>query len=446
MAAPGRVAVAASGGRDSTALLHCTAKAAAALGIEAVALHVHHGLMPEADAWLAAVRRQAGRWGADFAFRRLEDTPAAGDSVEAWARRGRHAALAAMAVEAGCNLVLLAHHRRDQAETVLLQALRGGGPAGLAAMPRSAVRDGIVWARPWLRLPREAIEAYVRRHRLRHAEDASNADPRFARSRMRLQVWPGLAAAFEGAETALCRAAGAAQQAAALAAEVAADDLPGLLDGSSLRLPPWAALPPARRRNALHAWLAQALAGPVTGSLVERLTRELHGMASGRWPAAPGVEVRAHRGRLSAHPVAMAAPAPVGVPGGSALPLDLSRPGRVALPAWGGHFEIENCREGGVAPALLDGARPQRRAGGERFALAPAGSARSLKKQYQAQGVPAWGRDGPLLYAADGRLLFVPGLGTDARVRAVPGTPQRRLRWVPELPPAAPASRAGVGG
>ena len=156
---PPAVAVAASGGRDSTALLHATARAARDLGLEVHALHVHHGLVADADAWLERLEAQCRRWRAaglpvHFHSTRLDGRPARGESVEAWARRERYQALAAMARHAGCALVLLAHHRRDQAETFLLQALRGAGPAGLAAMPRRAERAGLTWARPWLAQPR----------------------------------------------------------------------------------------------------------------------------------------------------------------------------------------------------------------------------------------------------------------------------------------------------
>ncbi len=112
-----------------------------------------------------------------------------------------------MAIEGGVDLVLLGHHRRDQAETLLLQALRGGGVAALSAMPKSVRRDGVTWARPWLEQPREAIEAYLRRHRLRWIDDDSNDDDRFARNRLRRRVWPALADAFTDAEGALAAAA-----------------------------------------------------------------------------------------------------------------------------------------------------------------------------------------------------------------------------------------------
>ena len=204
-----------------------------------------------------------------------------------------------MAAGQDCSLVLLAHHRRDQAETWLLQALRGAGAAGLAAMPEQALRAGMVWARPWLDQPREAIEAYVQRHRLAHVDDASNADPCYARNRLRLQVWPALTAAFADAEVALAGASRQAAHADALAREVAEADLPAVVDGAALRVAPWLALPPARRRNALQAWLRSALPGPVSHSLVRRLLEELPGAAGGQWPA-QGVDLRLHRGRLRA--------------------------------------------------------------------------------------------------------------------------------------------------
>jgi tRNA(Ile)-lysidine synthase len=424
-----RVAVAASGGRDSTALLHCTQRAAAALGIEVMALHVHHGLMPQADAWLAQVRAQARRWGAGFASSRLNTAPVPGDSVEAWARRERYRVLAAMAQEAGCGLVLLAHHRRDQAETWLLQALRGGGPAGLASMPRLATRAGLVWARPWLDLPREAIESYVRRHRLRHVEDDSNADGRFARNRLRQQIWPALTAAFPDAEVALTTAAERAQEALALAREVAALDLPPLLIDTGLAVRHWRELPNERRRNALRAWVSQVCVGPVSEAFLARLGDELLKVRSARWPG-PWGELQLHRGTLSLAGITMPAKLSAAVPD----VVNLSRPGEYALTSWQGRFIVSSTEEGGVLAEFLRTLVPTARAGGERFSLSPRGLPRSLKKQYQALGIPAWERRGPLLFDSQGRLLFVPGLGLDARVWAPAGQRQLRLHWIADGP------------
>lgn len=426
-AAVRRVAVATSGGRDSTALLHCTLRQAQALGIEVIALHVHHGLLSQADAWLRQVRAQSRRWGAGFDARRLGDAPAPGQSVEAWARAGRYAALGEMARAAGCSLVLLAHHRRDQAETWLLQALRGAGAAGLSAMPAVAERGGLIWARPWLDQPPEAIQEYVNRHRIRHVDDPSNQDARYARSRLRQQVWPALSQAFPDAEQCLHASAVHAQEAAQLRAEVAAMDLPTLDDTAGLRVASWLLLPPARRALALRAWLRATLgAAGVPESLVRRLVQELPTLRSGRWPAAGG-ELRLHRGHLACHAPGAMPPRPPPGP----LQLDLSQPGHHDLPGWPGRFEVCPARTGGVEPAQLRQTVVQARQGGEQFSRAPGASSRSLKKQFQSLDLPAWERSGPLVYSAEGHLLFVPGLGVDARYQARPGVPQLRLSWQP---------------
>lgn len=297
------VAVAASGGRDSTALLHATARLAPPLGIDVVALHVHHGLMSDADAWLERVRRQAQRCGARFAAERLQGEPARGDSVEAWARKERYAALARLAHTQRCDLVLLAQHRRDQAETFLIQALRGGGAAGLAAMPRSVQREGITWARPWLDRPREAIDTYLRQHRLRPVDDPSNADVRFARGRLRA-LWPALQAAFPDAEVALARAAQRAAGDAAVVDEAAARDLAACQDpAAALVVSTWLELPAARQAAALRRWLGSALPQPVPETLVRRLCDELPGCTHARWPAGER-DLVLRRGRLAAGPAA----------------------------------------------------------------------------------------------------------------------------------------------
>lgn len=424
------VAVAVSGGRDSMALLHCLAHAARAAGVTVHALHVNHGLMAQAADWQTQVQRTCRRWAARglpvvCSVRTLEGSPGRGDSVEAWARAGRYAALAAMAREARCDVVALAHHRGDQAETFLLQALRGAGAAGLASMPASAQRDGIMWVRPWLDQPRDAIEAYVRRHRIAYVEDASNADPRFARSRLRTSVMPALRDAFPGAEAALADAASRAAHAQALIDEVATQDAAKAADGDTLMLARWSLLSPARRRECLRAWLSARQQQGVSEALLDRLMVELASAATpARWPAGEG-ELRRYRGQLSfaaggastVRPEAASAPDAVGVH---------------AVPGVAAGLRVIAARNGeGVPLVCLQGAQWRTRAGGERFQRAAGTPPRSLKKQFQAAGVPAWSRDAPLLVAADGLPIFVPGLGTDARALARPGTPRVRLDWVP---------------
>ena len=429
------VAVAYSGGRDSTALLHATLLAAQDSGLQVHALHVHHGLSVHADAWLAHCEAQCARWdqaGLPVAFHQqcVAVQLKRGQSVEAVARTARYAALARMARAAGAEIVLLAHHRRDQAETFLLQALRGAGAEGQAAMPSAAERDGITWLRPWLAQPRSAIESYLRLHRLNYIDDDSNADPRFARNRLRLQVWPALEAAFPQAEASLADAARRAQQ---TAAAVAAEAPPLRLDVAR-----WSQQTPARARLELRRWLAAQLGRAPSAALVDRLCVELaQGRAPARWPigAADPRELRRYRGELRLEPAARALTAAVPVS------LSLRRAGRVHLPAWGGTLVATRVKQGGVAIARLQGLVLVPRGGGERFQLGPQRPPRALKKQYQALAVPEWQRGGPLLCASDGALLLVPGLGLDARALAAPGEPQLALAWLPDAADPAPGAQ-----
>lgn len=422
------VAVAYSGGRDSTALLHATLHAAAPAGLVVHALHVHHGLSLRADDWLAHCEDQCRRWAkaglpVRFHAARVELRPAAGESIEAVARTARYEALRRLALDCGADAVLLAHHRRDQAETLLLQALRGAGVAGLAAMPGSIERDGLTWARPWLAQPRAAIEAYVHAHRLRCIDDDSNTDPRFARNRLRLAVWPALSKAFPQAEATLADAAAWAQQASACAADLAALDLAGCAEGRVLELAAWQRLPPYRASNALRAWLRKSSGQSPSAAEVERLMRELPAAAApARWSLQTG-GLRRYRGRLTFEPL------PVEDARSSReSSVSLHRAGRYPLPGWGGVLVAQPASEGGVALARLARLDIAPRSGGEQFQGARGRPARSLKKQFQAAALPAWVREGPLLLEG-GQLVFVPGLGIDARALAAPGEPQLMLRW-----------------
>lgn len=429
----GLVAVAASGGRDSTALLHATVRAAKPLGLQVLAMHVHHGLNPKADAWARHVQAQCARWrraGWPVACEviRLHGSPAAGESVEAWARHARYEALASMSVAHGASLVLLAHHRRDQAETVLLQALRGAGPAGLAAMPAQAQRQGISWARPWLAQTGEAVQLYVAHHRLSHIEDDSNHDQRFERNRLRHGLWPALVKAFPQAEASLAQSARQSALAAAALQEWATEDLANVRSAQGgLNVKAWLAYSEGRRWQVLRAWLA-GFAPEAPGSLTSRLADELPRCANGRWPLDASREVRLYRGELTLQALPQA-----GSKASEPQPcsLALGAPGTYAPPGWPGRLQVRRVRAGGLPLALLAQARCVPRTGGEQFQSHALGLPRSLKKQYQAAAVPAWERGGPLVWAGD-QLLWVPGLGPDARALAAVGVPQASLRWLPD--------------
>ena len=430
--------------------MHATARCAQALAHEGFALrvlglHVQHGLSPQAEGWLAELRRQVQAWAAlglpvELRWHHLRGAPGPGDSVEAWAREGRHAALQAMAQEAGASLLLLAHHRRDQAETWLLQALRGAGLAGLAAMPQQQARAGLVWARPWVDQPRERIEHYVQALGLRHVEDESNADPRFARNRLRLHLWPVLDAGFPGAEAALAQSARWAQEADALLDEIAGQDLEAWTKPSAgLDLAAWAALSRPRLSNLLRHWLRERLGRPAPASLVERLLGEAQQAAHGAaWPVGDRV-IQKHQGALLALPAPALDRAPPPL-----CRLDLSQPGLHACPGWQGSFRVEVVDEPSpeaVGSSLLRNVILRPREGSEQFQRAAGTPPRSLKKSWQAAGVPSMARGGPLVFldfpgetGLGPRLLWVPALGLDARVSGQGEGPWLRLSWLPDAP------------
>lgn len=431
---PPRVAVAYSGGRDSTALLHATLVAAREQGMAVVALHVNHRLSSHANEWERRCRHQCERWVADglplsFAASRLRSQPQPGDSIEAWARRERYAALKRLAHIHGAELVLLGHHRRDQAETLILQALRSAGVAGLSGMPRTIERDGLRWARPWLNKPRSDIEAYVRSQGLAYIDDDSNSDERYARNRLRQRVWPALEQAFPDAEPALASAATWAQQATACLDEVAADDLSAIVGDRGLMLSGLQALSVPRRVNALRAWLRHQTGRAPPASIITRLSEELFGDGSASWPLADGL-LRRYRGQLTWQGASTAAQP---VPTREAM-LSIRRAGTHQLPGWGGCLRAVRVKEGGVPLAWLAQVDLRERSGGERFQAGIGRPARSLKKQFQAAEVPGWLRAGPLVYSG-GQLVFVPGLGIDARVIGLPGQPQVKLSWDSHRPP-----------
>jgi tRNA(Ile)-lysidine synthase len=408
--------------------------AAVPLGARVVALHVHHGLSRFADDWLTHCERQCGSWaelGLPIAFdaARIVDKPGVGESVEAWARKARYGALRDLALRHGAGLVLLAQHRRDQAETFLLQALRGGGPAGLAGMPQVVQRGGVTWVRPWLRRSPDDIEAYVAHHRIEHVVDDTNSDRRFARNRVRLSVWPALIDAFPGAEAAMAASAVVADEARACLQEVAREDMRHLVTASGgLKLAPWFELSFVRRKNVLREWLLQYTRASASASLVSRLMTELRAVGAARWPQG-GFEVRAYRGVLSC-----AAPR---VPGGSQSDveqtLSVLGPGDYPLPGWQGTLRVQPCDTDGVPLAWLARLELRPRGGAERFQFAVGRPPRSLKRQFQSVGLALWDRNGPLLFSG-GQLVFVSGLGIDARALALAGQAQVGLSWVPDRP------------
>ena len=246
------ICVALSGGVDSLVLLHAVAalRIAEQTRWTLIAHHVHHGLSPNADAWLLHCEATCAALKVPITTDRVYVDRKSRMGIEAAARAARYASLD----NVDAHIVLLAHHARDQAETVLLQLLRGSGAPGLAAMPFSAGR----YERPLLGVPKAAITAYATSHALTWLDDESNAEVRFARNRLRTQVWPVLIGAFPAAEITLSRAASHQADAAVLLEDLASIDAENCVASGALQLTAFNVLSRPRRANLLRYWLAKS--------------------------------------------------------------------------------------------------------------------------------------------------------------------------------------------
>ncbi len=427
----GTVAVALSGGRDSIALLDAAAAAAQAGRVHIVAIHVHHGLSGNADRWSAFCAQDCAARGVPLSIRRVNVVRRPRASLEAQAREARYAALAGAARELGAAAVLLAHHADDQAETLLLQLLRGAGPRGLAAMASAQRDEGILWLRPFLGLPRADIDACIDERHLAYVDDESNVQPAHRRNALRLRVVPGLREMAAGYPLTLVRAAALQAEAAMLQDDLARIDAQTACDGHALDRAALAALPARRARNLLRWFLrGRGLPAPSHQRLAAMLRQLGAAEASPRLRLAhAGVEVSVHRGKIIVHDPPPP-PYAVGWSGDAAVVLPH---GRLALGA--------TCGSGIAARHLAD-ARVSIRAGAPGERLLPAGCThrRAVADLLREAGVPHWERSAlPRIYCGD-RLAAVAILGVDAAFAAAPGEAGIALDWKPS--PGAPAGEA----
>jgi tRNA(Ile)-lysidine synthase len=422
-----RVVAALSGGVDSVVLLHVLARLAAANGFRLEAMHVHHGLAADADRWAAFCTALGVRLGVAVGVVRVAVDRHGGSGIEAAARTARYAALRA----SGADVVALAHHRDDQAETLLLQLLRGAGVAGLAAMPGwQAGRPA--WLRPLLDVDRAQIERYARAAGLAWVDDPANADPRFARNAMRHRIVPVLRELNPAAAANLARSAAHLSEAHALLDELARADLAACAAGNHLSIVALLALGGPRARNALRRRLHDE---GVTPPSTRRLDALLEQLAAGRADGAlhvrlDGLDARRFRDQLR---LVRAPCEPTAFRGDFAAAWRGER--EWPLPVLGGTLWFEPSLGEGLDAGRLaaGGVEVRLRRGGERLCIARGRPHRSLKNLFQEAGVPAWERPRTPLVYCGGRLVGVPGLGIDPAAAAAPGEPGLSLRWTPSV-------------
>lgn len=380
--------IAYSGGIDSHVLLHALVTLRDQQSdIQLRTMHIHHGLSLHADDWLLHCERVCKALNVPFLSEKITVSDF-NKSVEAAAREARYRVLETHL--RGDECLLTAHTQDDQAETVLLQLMRGAGPKGLSAMPLKKPFVHSVHLRPLLNVAREAIEVYATQHQLQWVEDDSNTDICFDRNYLRHQVMPLLKARWPAAVKNVSRSAGHCARAADVLANVAQDDLFKLqgTQPSTLSISALMQFDRSRRANALRYWLREAGCRAPSTQQLEQIECDVLQCDVDAMPVFDLETGRLRRYRDDLYYVEL---------------LDFDS-----------DLEIYwNCQSMLKLPGILGELHPDHfsdftqltvrfRHGGE--SIKPAGSTytQSLKKLFQQWGVPPWERDRiPLVFDGD---------------------------------------------
>jgi tRNA(Ile)-lysidine synthase len=407
-----------SGGLDSIVLLHVLATSPVVRARGVRALHVHHGLHADADAWAGHCQRACDALDVPLAIVRTVVECDSGHGPEAAARHARHEAFAAAL---GTEEVLaLAHHCDDQAETFLLRALRASGPDGLGAMrPWRRFGRGWLW-RPLLDVPRSDLLAYAQRHHLHWVDDPSNADTDLDRNFLRHRVLPLLRERWPHADAAFARSAALSAEAGELldAGDALALAAARGADPNTIHVDALLGLPVARRARVLRRWIGELGLPPLSSEGIGHVESDLlrataDAEAEFAWS---GAVIRRWRNGL--HAGEKQAPLP------STWQTTWDGRSPLALPA-GSTLVLQGAA--GFDPPL----RVHARLGGERITLPGRVHSHSLKHVLQDLGVPPWERERmPLLSSDDGELLAAADLAYSARFDAWLRGHGARLAWM----------------
>ncbi len=412
---PARYVIAFSGGLDSTVLAHALSQNS---GVPVLAIHVDHQMQSDSADWSEHCARTATALNIDFRSLRVNVQLESGKGPEASARDARYSALHAQL--SSNDWLLSAHHREDQAETLLLNLIRGSGPAGVAGIGEIR-RFGPGWlVRPMLNVDRANILQYATDRGLEWVEDPSNTDRRFDRNFLRHEVLPRLKSRWPDIAARLQRSAGHAGEASQLLVELAAIDLESI-GSRSERLPidGLSGLSAARRRNVIRYALRDCGLSTPTTLQLDRVLKEVISARVDAQPLVswPGASVRRYRNGLYLLPETLAevvASVPVS---GEKLELGTGL----------GTLRFEPGADIGIAAQLFgDGLTVRPRVGGEEIQPQGQSHTRKLKKLLQEAGVVPWMRDRlPLLYSGE-RLVAVGDLWLAEDAVAKPGV---AVRW-----------------
>jgi tRNA(Ile)-lysidine synthase len=412
---PDRLVIAYSGGLDSEVLLHALAELRASFGAELLALHVDHGLQQESQAWSEHCASRASELGVEFRLLQVEVDVHSGRGTEAAAREARYAAFRSQVLHG--DWLLSAHHKDDQAETLLLNLLRGSGPAGLAGIGE-VQPFGPAWlVRPLLSYSRDELRQYADAHDLAWIDDPSNEDRRFDRNYLRHEVFPVLRARWPDASSRLRQSAILAGDAALLLDQLADNDLKNLGSRADrLSLSGLSALDTERQRNVLRYAIRELGLPPVPASALHSIVSDLLPAREDAQPLVQwdGAEARRYRDRVYLLPQGVESEV-------ARTPRFVA--GHIELGPGMGVIRLEPGADNGLSEDVVEaGLEVRTRTGGEEIKAAGQSHTKKLKKLLQEEGVVPWMRDRlPLVYSGE-RLVAVGDLWVAADAASSPGT------------------------
>ncbi len=399
----GAVVCAVSGGRDSMCLLHYLWTLSLQRDFRVAAAHLNHGMRPTAQRDEELVRRFCQARDIPFyvGYEKVYDRAREWDlGVEETGRRLRYDFLSATADAIGASRIATAHHLGDQAETVLLNLLRGAGAEGLGGIP--PVRGRLV--RPLLSTPRSEIEAYVAENGIATVEDETNTDLSYARNRLRLVIWPELEKINGAAAENVARAAAIVRRESVYLDELASSYLPA--EGTVVGCNALLNAPEVLRPRMLRLLIDRLDCGKKDFGRVHLASLERLARTGGTLDLPAGVSASCCRGVLALRRAAE------DVPGEIVL--------KKNCPVLWGDWEICLCDGGADTLNLRRGGaltvRPWR--SGDRLTLPGSRGARSLKRLFADAGVDPARRDRTPVLCVDGEAAAAYGIGADRKYLA----------------------------
>ena len=422
--------VAYSGGVDSHVLLHLLATHQEDLtlrGLLLQALHIDHGLNSESASWQHHCATVCQRLKVEFSAANVNARPCRKESPEAAARRARYDAFIDH-LETD-DLLLTAQHQDDQAETLLLQLLRGAGPKGLAAMPRLRALGKGMLLRPFLHINQQKILHYAELHDLNWLDDPSNDEQRFDRNYLRQEILPRLQQRWPAVVANLTRSAELCAEQIKINESIVDDDITDIIDSSQrIAIKSLLKLPLARQQGVLRHWLAHLNLPIPSRAKLNQIHNEVIRAAANRQPLLrwPGCEIRRYQGCLYALPPLAPHQANQRIPWSGTSILEI--PGI-------GSLRLRQNPSLGIDSKFLQNLTIRFRNQSARFHPYGRRHSQTLKKLLQAATIPPWQRDRlPLLYSND-RLLAVADLwlAADCVVRNNPDTVGVVIEWQKSL-------------